>query len=85
MSNHQYIAGLITITVGTFILIGAVTGNLAVMIGALFDPGDLTGSAANTVGSGSATSGGSGSSSGGTTGAGAGVPPQVGGTKSFAA
>lgn len=41
-SDHHTIFGLALITVGVFGVIGSLTGNLAVMLAALFDPSALS-------------------------------------------
>lgn len=51
----QYVVGAIVIVTGAFLIVGALTGNLAPMIAALFDTGDLT----STSGTGAPVAGGS--------------------------
>lgn len=38
---NRYIGGTLLMTIGIFIIVGGLTGNLGPMIAALFDPSDL--------------------------------------------
>jgi hypothetical protein len=76
---RQYVVGLVLIVIGGTIVIGAISGNLAPMIAALFDTGDLQGGPGGTP-TGSSPKGAGASQP--TVGSGAGVPPSIGGTPS---
>lgn len=42
-SDHSYITGTALVVIGIFGFLGSITGNLAKMMAALWDPHDLTG------------------------------------------